>query len=248
MSSEIMNRYKLVFEYDGTEFSGWQKQPVVRTIEGEIEKKFSQLFQFDVDITGQGRTDAGVHARAQVAHVDLPPVFSCEKIMHAMKGLLPEDIALQSISPVHDKFHARFDATARRYRYNISLGKFPIRRRFSWEVAGRPDPELLQELAKSIKGTHDFINFCVPSPEKYKTTLCTVTQSRWEMGKHGLVYTVEANRFLRHMVRRLTGMMINVSVGRAKIEMFKSLLDSAKRNEKAFSAPPHGLILENVLY
>ena len=243
-----MKRYQLIFEYDGTDFSGWQKQPVGRTVEGEIEKGFSQLFQFDVDIIGQGRTDAGVHAKAQVAHVDLPPAYSCEKIVHAMKGLLPDDIALHSIIPVSSDFHSRFDAVARRYQYNVSLRKSPLERRISWSVSREPDLKLLKKLAQIIVGSHNFVNFCVPSEDSYQTTICRVSESKWEVSENRLFYYIEGNRFLRHMVRRLVGGMMHAATGKSDQEVFLSLLKAEECNKKAFSAPSQGLILTKVIY
>ena len=243
-----MNRYILIFEYDGTDFCGWQKQPAGRTVEGEIEKGFSQLFQLDIDIIGQGRTDAGVHAYAQVAHVDLPNVFSCEKIVYAMKGLLPDDIALHSIIPVHSHFHSRFDAVARRYQYNVSLRKSPLERRSSWSISKQPDFKILKMLAQEITGTHNFINFCVPSEDRHQTTICNITNSKWEISENQLNYIVEGNRFLRHMVRRLVGGMIHAATGRLKEKEFIHLLKAEESNRKAFSAPAQGLILTTVLY
>lgn len=244
----MINRYKLIFEYDGTGFNGWQKQPSGRTVEGEIEKAFGQLFQYDIDIIGQGRTDAGVHAKAQVAHVDLPPLFSPDKIVHAMKGLLPDDIALHSVSITDTDFHSRFDAVGRRYRYNISLGKSPLSRFYSWEISKRPDLSVLQILAAQIKGTHDFINFCVPSGDEYQTTSCNIIESKWELEEDYLSYTIEGNRFLRHMVRRLIGSMVHVATGRSEKTDFDRLLYEKESRKKAFSAPACGLILVSVMY
>lgn len=243
-----MDRYKLIIEYDGTDFNGWQRQPSVRTVEGEIEKAFGQLFQFDVDITGQGRTDSGVHAKAQVAHVDLPPLFLPDKIIHAMKGLLPKDISLYSLTHVKADFHSRFDAVGRCYQYNVLMRKSPLNRRYSWELPRQPDVEILKELAEQIKGTHDFINFCVPSGDGFQTTICTIKESKWKVKGEGLEYLIEGNRFLRHMVRRLTGSMIHVATGRKERDEFDSLLKGEERRKKAYSAPARGLILSSVLY
>lgn len=243
-----MNRYKLLFEYDGTDFNGWQKQPAGRTVEGEVEKGLSQLFQQEVDIIGQGRTDAGVHAKAQVAHVDLPPLYSCEKIVYAMQGLLPEDIALYSVNRVDKDFHARFDAVARRYQYNVSLRKSPLQRRYSWNITGPTDINILHELADDIKGTHDFVNFCIPPVDGYQTTICDVSESRWYESENKLVYAIEGNRFLRHMVRRLAGCMIHVAIGRSEREVFEKHLYGEESKKKAFSAPARGLTLTKVLY
>ncbi|TVR12626.1 MAG: tRNA pseudouridine(38-40) synthase TruA [Balneolaceae bacterium] len=241
-------RYKFTFEYDGTQFSGWQKQPDVRTVEGEVEKAFSTLYQQDVDLIGQGRTDAGVHAREQVAHTDLPDRYTPSKIMHAMKGLLPEDVALLSAEIVADDFHARFDAFSRSYRYYMINRPSPLIRHKAWQVAGNFDEALLQQCAELVLGEHDFVNFCIPSGDEYQTTICTITQSCWKQEGDLLVYEITGNRFLRHLVRRLVGTMIKVSSGELKIEDFKQLLHGEKATQKGHTAPAHGLFLAGVEY
>ena len=243
-----MTRYKLTFEYDGTHFSGWQKQPDARTVEGVIEKAFSTLYQQEIDIVGQGRTDAGVHARGQTAHVDLPHRYDEYKILHAMKGLLPRDVALLKIEESHPGFHARFDAVSRRYRYRIISRPSPLQRNYSWYVYSNLDEELLSQFAELILGEHDFINFCIPADDEFMTSICTITDSRWVKEEGTLIYEITGNRFLRHMVRRLVGTMVNVSEGKLTTAEFVALLQGEKSDTKGHSAPAKGLILEEVVY
>ncbi|MCC5942002.1 MAG: tRNA pseudouridine(38-40) synthase TruA [Balneolaceae bacterium] len=243
-----MARYKLTFEYDGTHFSGWQKQPDVRTVEGEVEKAFSILYQQDVDLIGQGRTDAGVHARGQVAHADLPDRYPPLRIIHAMKGLLPEDVALLSAEIVADDFHARFDATSRMYSFTVATRPSPLRRHTAWQIHKKPDSKLLQTFAKKIEGEHDFINFCIPQDDEFGTTICTISQSNWEINGDERIYRIEGSRFLRHMVRRLVGSMVQVATGELGEEEFDALLSGKQTVQKAHTAPSHGLVLELVNY
>jgi tRNA pseudouridine38-40 synthase len=243
-----MTRYKLTFEYDGTHFSGWQKQPDARTVEGVIEKAFATLYQQEIDIVGQGRTDAGVHARGQTAHVDLPSRYDEDKILHAMKGLLPADVALLKIEKTHPGFHARFDANSRRYRYMIISRPSPLQRNYSWYVFSNLDEELLNQCADLILGEHDFINFCIPADDEFMTTLCTISESRWIPQGDILIYEITGNRFLRHLVRRLVGTMVNVSDGKLTIEEFEALLRGKNTDTKGHTAPAKGLILEQVVY
>lgn len=243
-----MARYKLTFEYDGSHFSGWQKQPDARTVEGVIEKAFSTLYQQEIDVVGQGRTDAGVHARGQTAHVDLPTHYDKDKVLHAMKGLLPEDVALLQIEESHPGFHARFDAVSRRYRYRIINRPSPLQRHYSWYVFSNLDDKILNQCVDLILGEHDFVNFCIPADDEFMTTLCTISESRWIQERDALIYEITGNRFLRHLVRRLVGTMVNVSGGKLKIDEFETLLRGEKTKTKGHTAPAKGLILEQVEY
>ncbi len=241
-------RYKLTFEYDGTHFSGWQKQPDTRTVEGVIEEAFSTLYQQEIDLIGQGRTDAGVHARGQVAHADLPDKYPTSRILHAMRGLLPEDAALLDATVVSPDFHARFDASSRKYCYSVISHPSPLHRHVAWFVAKEPDPIILKELAEIISGEHDFVNFCIPSGEPYATTVCNITQSRWVLKGNSLIYEIEGSRFLRHMVRRLVGGMMQAATGATEVKEFSELLTGKEAPKKAHTAPAQGLVLESVKY
>ena len=206
-------RYKLTFEYDGTQFSGWQKQPDARTVEGTFEQAFSTLFQQEIDVVGQGRTDAVVHASGQTAHADLPNRYPSSRILHAMKGILPEDVALLKIENVPNDFHPRFDALSRSYRYQVINRSAPLLRHKAWQRNGKLDEALLQQCAELVIGEHDFVNFCIPSGGEHQTTICTISQSCWKKEVDMLIYEITGNRFLRHLVLRLVGTMVKVSAG-----------------------------------
>lgn len=248
MNREPLTRYKLTFEYDGTAFSGWQIQPGVRTVEGEIEEAFARLYQQEIDVIGQGRTDAGVHALAQTAHVDLPETYTRKRILHAMKGLLPNDIALKAIEKTSPDFHARFHALSRSYQYRVSVRKTPLQRHITWTLPGSMDTDLLHQCAELILGEHNFINFCIPPDQEMMTTVCIIQESSWEISNGGLIYTIEGNRFLRHLVRRLVGTMTNIAIGRQQFSEFELLLKGDERIQKGHSAPAHGLVLTRVRY
>ena len=241
-------RYKLTFEYDGTQFSGWQKQPDTRTVEGTVEEALSTLYQHEIDVIGQGRTDAGVHACGQTAHADLPNRYPPPRILHAMKGLLPEDVALLEAEIVADDFHARFDAQSRSYRYQVINRAAPLMRQQAWQVNGSLDEALLQQCAELVIGEHDFVNFCIPSGDEHQTTICTISQSCWKKEGDLLIYEITGNRFLRHLVRRLVGTMVKVSSGEIGKDDFKQLLLGEKTTQKGHTAPAHGLILERIEY
>lgn len=241
-------RYLFTYEFDGTRFKGWQKQPEVRTAEGVAEEALSALFQMPVDLIGQGRTDAGVHARNQTAHADLPQKFEPQRMIHAMKGLLPDDIALKGIRPVADNFHARFHATSRSYSYTIRTTPSPLERHTVWQRYGDLDSAILQQCAEQVIGEHNFVNFCIPPEEEEMTTISKITQSSWEIGDGRFRYQITGSRFLRHMVRRLVGSMVQAASGKISAEAFRELLQSEERARKAHAAPASGLVLEQVHY
>lgn len=243
-----INRHKLTFEYDGTHFSGWQRQPDERTVQGVIEGAFSTLFQQKIKITGQGRTDSGVHAIGQIAHADLPERFEEKRILYAMKGILPDDVALLKAEKTHPEFHARFDAVSRSYSYRLLTRQSPLNRHFTWIYHGTIREDLLNESADKITGTHNFINFCIPSGDEYQTTECTITESSWQKTGEVLVYRIKGNRFLRHMVRRIVGTMVRVSDGKLKADQFENLLSGPESMQKGQTAPAQGLVLESVEY
>ena len=244
-----MKRYKLTFEYDGTHFCGWQKQPDVRTVEMEIETALSTLFQREIDIAGQGRTDSGVHAEMQVAHTDLPSDIETGKVVHALRGLLPEDVSLKGIEEVHSDFHSRFDAVSRSYLYRITTEPIPIYRHISWYNNVKLDGEALIECAETILGNHNFIRFCIPPGEKYQTTDCFISESNWKRENGFWIYRITGDRFLRHMVRRLVGTMTKVAAGSGTVSDFKKLIDQYDEKElRVFTAPAQGLTLRKVSY
>jgi len=244
----MMDRWKLVFEYDGTDFSGWQRQPNARTVEQDIETAFSTLYQEDIDIIGQGRTDAGVHARGQVAHADLPHKFTSNRLIHAMRGLLPKDIILLEADITHNDFHARFSATARSYSYIVLQRHSPLMRMRAWSCGYRLDKALLHEMAQMVEQNRDFVNFCIPDEDQNLTTESAIIRSSWTIERDVYIYEISANRFLRHMVRRLVGTMVQVAAGRQTMVSFQELLDGKQVTRKGHSAPAQGLYLDSVTY
>lgn len=241
----------MTIQFDGSEFYGWQRQNRERTIQGELEAALTTFVRQSVTVTGQGRTDRGVHASGQVAHTDLPAEIDKIQLLAAMKGLLPGDMAVTDADVVDDNFHARFDARSRIYRYYISAKPSPLYRHMNWVCLENPDMDHLRECARIVCGEHDFRNFAKESKKKqnqYKTTSCTINQSFWQTDGHRLIYSIEGNRFLRHMVRRLVGSMFLVALGKLEIEDFKTLLTGKKVQHKGHAAPSKGLVLEKVNY
>ncbi|HCD52901.1 MAG TPA: tRNA pseudouridine(38-40) synthase TruA [Balneolaceae bacterium] len=242
-----MPRYKLTIEYNGAAFNGWQIQPDVVTVEGEIEKALQRILQSPVDVVGQGRTDAGVHARGQTAHVDLPGSIDLQKLFHGVNGLVGADIQIVNWEEVSDDFHARFDAVYREYEYCVLKYDAPLMNNMGWWSGKVPDIEVLNEAAALIQGEHDFDGFSKFNPENY-TTLCEVLLSVWEEQEGCLVYRVRANRFLRNMVRRLVGTMMEVATGKMSLREFEGMLKGEKASVSAYTAPAKGLVLQKVFY
>lgn len=245
-----MGRWKLKIEFDGTSFSGWQKQDQVRTVQGELEKALTTFLREKIDVMGQGRTDSGVHAECQIAHADLPESVNAAKLIHAMNGLLPKDMAVIHSELVKDNFHARFHAISRRYRYQVAERPVPLHRHTHWVVTHQVNEKLMHECADMIRGEHDFVNFAKEDSamDEYGTTKCKILESGWERRKPFWIYRIEGNRFLRHMVRRIVGTTIQVATGRVEMHQFEQLLSGRKVKRKGHSAPAVGLILEEVKY
>jgi tRNA pseudouridine38-40 synthase len=242
-----MPRYKISIEFDGTRYSGWQRQPNSDTVEEEIESALSRILPEPVDIIGQGRTDSGVHAEGQVAHFDFPDQIDPEKILYALLGVLPHDIAVWDMQQVADDFHARFDATVRLYRYQIVRRPAPMMRSFAEMVLDDLDLEAMHHCAQKIIGTHNFDSFTKPDNEN-PDSVCEVTESSFTENCYQLSYHIEANRFVRHMVRRLVGTMIKVGKGKRTVEEFEGMIDNASKKKNAHGAAAQGLILEKVRY
>ncbi|MBD3615401.1 MAG: tRNA pseudouridine(38-40) synthase TruA [Gracilimonas sp.] len=242
-----MPRYKLTIEYDGTHFSGWQIQPNDKTVEQTLEDAFSQILQRPVDLIGQGRTDAGVHARGQVAHVDLPDETNLEKLIFGVNGMAGEEIQIVEYEPIADDFHARFDAIGREYVYTITQKPIPLRRHLAWSLRQQADMNKLHECAALLKGEFDFSGFSKFNEDNY-TTLCEIQRSEFEAEGEIIRYNIRANRFLRNMVRRLVGTMVRVAQGKMSKEEFIEALENPGSSIPTFTAPAKGLVLEKVFY
>lgn len=242
-----MPRYKLTIEYDGTDFSGWQIQPDARTVEEEIEKAMSQILQEPVDIIGQGRTDAGVHAKGQVAHVDLVDSIDKEKFLFGVNGLIGEEIQIHKMEEVHPDFHARFDAISREYEYTLLKKASPLGNRTAWWPGRDVNYQKLEECIDLLRGEFDFSGFSKFNEENF-TTLCTILTAELEEKEYVFVFRISANRFLRNMVRRLVGSMVEVGKGKLLVNKFEEKLHTPESDIRTFTAPAKGLVLSNVFY
>lgn len=243
---------QLVLHYDGTDFAGWQVQPRMRTVQGTLESVLAKLCGGPVRVTGAGRTDAGVHARGQVAGVEVPAHWTPDRLRHVLNAQLPGDVWVAAVHEMQPEFHARFSATSRRYSYAIGLdeaARSPFRRRWEWPMLRAIDREALAWCAASLLGEHRFLGFAVrgtaPAEDDHR---CEIRLARWREVASGLAFDVEANRFLHHMVRFLIGTMIEVATHQRPREDFTTLLNATANDDVSPPAPAAGLFLEQVTY
>jgi tRNA pseudouridine38-40 synthase len=242
-----MRNYKLILEYDGTDFSGFQVQPRVRTVQGELQKALTQLFGSDFCLAAAGRTDAGVHARGQVVNVRAEKEFPPAVLQRALNAHLPEDIVVKEAVSVPLDFHARFSACRRRYAYQISRQPTALARRFVWHLPFAVEENRLHACAEIVRKHTDFQSFTKTGAE-VTSHICHIKEARWEISETRLVFHISANRFLHNMVRILVGTMIEVARGRFTVEEFEAMFDVRDRRAAGLTAPAKGLILEEVTY
>jgi tRNA pseudouridine38-40 synthase len=242
-----MRNIRLLIEYDGTDFLGWQIQAEGRTVQGEIASVLARVLQHPVNLIGGGRTDAGVHARGQVANFRTNSGLATSSLHNALLGLLPDDVIVRAVDEVPEDFHARYGARERTYRYSITLIPRALGRAYCWHVTYRLEPSLLQAAAEAIGGVHDFHAFSKTGSdiEHYR---CDVRSSFWNVEGSMLVYEIRADRFVRGMVRALVGTMVDVGRGAMSVDGFRGLLDSGDRSRAGTLAPACGLVLEQICY
>ena len=245
---------QLVLHYDGTGFSGWQRQPDRRTVQGVLEAALTRLCGGPTAALGSGRTDAGVHARGQAVGVRVADRWTAPSLRRALNAVLSDDVWVASAHSMRDDFHARYSATARRYSYYVGTdadAASPFRRRTEWAIARPIDRSALDAAAALLVGEHCFRGFAVrgtaPPSDDHR---CVVREAVWQerVEGTGLVFEIEANRFLHHMVRFLVGTMMDVANGRRPASEFVALLSAADNSEVSPPAPAHALFLDRVRY
>jgi tRNA pseudouridine38-40 synthase len=237
----------LLLEYDGTDFSGWQRQRGARTVAGVLEEKLSPLVAHDVRLVGAGRTDSGVHALGQVANFLTESVRPALEIHSALNGTLPPDVGVRAVAEVPAEFHARYSATSRRYRYRISTRRRAVGRGYCWDVLTPLSLGPMRLAASAIVGRWDFGSFCTHS-RRESSLLSSVTECQWlEQGSYHL-FEIEADRFLHRMVRSLVGTLVQVGCGRMDLREFQELLQNPSRHRAGPTAPARGLTLTMVRY
>jgi tRNA pseudouridine38-40 synthase len=240
-------RYFIQLAYDGSAYSGWQIQQNSNSVQETLQKALGLLLKEDVEITGSGRTDAGVHATSQIAHFDTSADFVPRDLVVKLNSFLPNDISTDKIFPVKDDAHARFSAITRSYEYHIHQKKNPFLRERSYFFNPKLDLELMNKAADLLKNFSDFESFSKVKTEVY-TFQCEILDARWE--KHGdqLVFHVTANRFLRGMVRTLVGTLLEIGQGRKSLSDLQEIIESKDRRKAGRAVPANGLFLTTITY
>ena len=242
-------RFFITLSYDGTRYHGWQVQPNGPSVQEKLQWALSTILRQDIQVTGAGRTDAGVHARMMVAHFDVETMdFDLQDLTYKLNRLLPQDIAIQKMEPVSDEMHARFSATSRTYHYYIHTVKNPFLRAYSCELHYPLNFQLMNEAAAILMTYEDFGAFCKAHAD-VKTTLCHITAAEWHQTSPSCWYfEITANRFLRNMVRAVVGTLIDVGRGRLSLDDFRKVIEGKRRTEAGESMPANALFLEEVKY
>lgn len=245
-------RYFLYLSYNGAAYSGWQTQPNAPTVQQTIEEALTRVLRLPAcPILGAGRTDAGVHARLMVAHLDLAlPPWEAERLIERVNRLLPRDIALHHICPMRPEAHARFSARERTYRYYVCLNKDPFAGDQMLRLYHRLDIEKMNEAAALLPHFTDFTSFSKLHTD-VKTNNCRIHEARWAVDParpSAYVFTITADRFLRNMVRAIVGTLFQVGKGQMSLEEFVRIIEAKDRCSAGSSAPGHALFLENVTY
>jgi tRNA pseudouridine38-40 synthase len=245
-----MRVWRLELEYEGTRYAGWQVQPHARTVQGELSKAAEQFFDSRVEVGGSGRTDAGVHALRQVAHLKWKPSGRAPEAAQVRTGLnklLPHDVNVLRVSEAAASFHARHDALARYYLYQIATRRTAFGKPFVWWVRDRLDAKSMRAACQFIEGRRDFSSFCEGAGEQ-RSTLVEVARAEVVCEGGLILFRVGASHFLWKMVRRLVGALVEVGRGNLSAEEFGALLRRYSNAPAAWTAPPSGLFLERVLY
>lgn len=246
----MTHNFKLIIEYDGASYHGWQRQKDMRSIQGEIEKAIETMTGRKIALIGSGRTDAGVHALAQVANfqcdTELPPIT----LLRGLNGLLHNDIVIKACSLMPGSFHARYDVKSKTYIYKILNRTLPIAisRQYAWHIKKKLDLEAMRSAIFCLRGTHDFKAFeGAGSPRS--NSIRSIKKAALIEEKDGyLLIEVTANGFLRFMVRNIVGTLVKVGLGKTTSEKFREILLSKDRSQAGATAPSHGLFLKSVRY
>ena len=245
-------RYLITISYDGTNFSGYQKQPKERTIQGELEKALKEINGGKkVEVHASGRTDAKVHALAQRVHYDLNTKITCEKLEKALNSLLPDDIYVRKAEEVKEDFHARFSAIGKEYIYILNMGQYnPLERNYVYQHNEKLDVVEMERAMKYLEGTHNFKSFTKTDEEKddYVRNISQTNLIRDTKDINKITLVFVGTGFLRYMVRNIVGTLIEVGKGNIKSEKIIEILKKEDRRAAGKTANPEGLYLKNVFY
>ncbi|MDV7185846.1 tRNA pseudouridine(38-40) synthase TruA [Lutibacter sp. TH_r2] len=241
-------RYFIELAYKGTNYHGWQIQPNAISVQECIQKALSIILRSTIEVSGAGRTDAGVHAEQLFAHFDFPSEINSEETTYKANAVLPDDITIFKIFRVTENAHARFDAENRSYEYRILLGRNPFDIETTWQLINKKLNIEKMNMAAQILLTYTDFQCFSRSNTDVRTYNCKVTNAEWKLNGNSLIFYISADRFLRNMVRAIVGTLIDVGEGKTTIKQFIEIIKSKDRCKAGPSAPALGLFLTNVTY
>ncbi|MEC7646110.1 MAG: tRNA pseudouridine(38-40) synthase TruA [Bacteroidota bacterium] len=239
-------RFFIEFSYKGTNYHGWQIQPNANTIQSEINNALSTILHINIDVMGAGRTDAGVHAKQMFAHFNCDIDFDSQDLIFKLNRLLPVDIVIHDIFRVRDDANCRFDALSRTYQYHIIQKKNPFNNN-AYLLQKALDIEAMNEACKYMLGNQDFTSFAKVNTQTF-TNNCNVMLAKWEVVNNEIVFTIKANRFLRNMVRAITGTILDVGLSKIEANEVAKIIAAQDRAKAGTSLPSHALFLISVQY
>jgi len=245
-----MRNLKIIVEYDGTGYHGWQRQRGDITIQQTIEEKVGLITQEKIKLIASGRTDAGVHALGQVANFKTGSKIAERNLLRGMNSLLPGEIVIKSLVEVDERFHARYDAKSKVYLYHIFNSSVPsaLYRHYSWFIPFPLDMDNMKTAARQLIGSHDFSSFCAANNDT-SDYIRKVINVSINQGEDGIIrFFIEANGFLRYMVRNIVGTLFDVGRGELSPSEFLDIMKAKDRNMAGITAPPQGLFLKEVKY
>ena len=242
-----MQRYFIEIMYDGSNYHGWQVQPNSVTVQEQLEKAIATILSEKIGVMGAGRTDTGVHAKQFFAHFDYHSNLSYRSIVYRLNSFLPKDISVKSISKVKTDAHCRFDAISRTYEYIVHKNKNPFFQDRAYFLQKSVDLELMNKAASRLFDFIDFTSFSKLHTQT-KTNNCKIIKAIWERKGDSFVFTIQADRFLRNMVRAIVGTLIDVGLGKISIDDFVKIIKSKDRAQAGISVPAHALYLTQIRY
>lgn len=240
-------RYFIELSYNGKAYHGWQNQPNAISVQEMVEKALSTLLGEKTDVVAAGRTDAGVHAMQMFVHFDSEIRFSVQELVYKLNAFLPQDIAVHKIFEVKADAHARFDATSRTYLYRIALQKNAFNFDNAYLMKKPLQLDLMNEASKILLGHQDFQCFSKTHTD-VKTYYCDIMKAEWKQVNDELRFAIQADRFLRNMVRAIVGTLVNIGLEKISVDDLKTIIQSKDRSEAGYSVPAHGLYLINIAY
>ncbi len=243
-----MNKYKMVLEYDGTNYSGWQAQKNAKSIQGTLTAAAQKFLNIPVEIQGAGRTDAGVHALAQVAHLECERKLPCETLRIGLNDLLPAGINILSLENAHPRFHARHSAVSRSYLYLIAGRRTALAKKYVWWIKDNLNILKMRQALSLFEGFHDFASFSDKRMDKDTSTKVDIENVELKEYKNLLAIRIVGSHFLWKMVRRIVGMTAEAGRGRFTVAEVRAMLEAYSDVPAHYTAPPSGLFLEKVLY